>query len=527
MRTLYFLLISLIILVSCNPASPTVPPASPTAPPTSTPPPSPTPDLAQVLAQIKRGGRAGQPTPQDEEGRGIWPLRDQPDGRSEAVYPPFVLGPRRQTDQMVRQLYMLLPADLRRSTAVIITDRLMQNPEAYLPYLRSRPKVVIWGNFVGIGQATVDEPWFTRRHRQELEMGQWAIQMAQALGREVIAVRYTMGDSISPYSDTVRRRLQGQLDEMLTQQGLAALVAPISWGADEMAPLAMAALLPPLRVRVTLETDDCRHHWDGGKTTAEVLRSKLAEAGLIWVPDGSPFDFEVLVLTNVEGEDGIFPDVTRQRALDEQTLSPFLSYNQEQQSKLVIIDARMFNGSWDRLSALPVCDVLAYGGWGTLANKAGLTLAAAKILFYAQNPAARQQLYLEAVAHDVFANGYRHGRDMLIPRLAQQGIEFDHWGGYTLPEQVTTVFAALNQLVSAEMSAHFAAAGCMAGRTVRLTPQLWRTFESEAHLLPVQPGQVDVVGVYRRDLDPAVFDPTAGTGLRRFTLDDLVGDASR
>lgn len=39
------------------------------------------------------------------------------DLRSETLYPPFVLSPRRQTDGMVRQLYSLLPKSLTDTTA--------------------------------------------------------------------------------------------------------------------------------------------------------------------------------------------------------------------------------------------------------------------------------------------------------------------------------------------------------------------------------------------------------------------------
>jgi hypothetical protein len=68
----------------------------------------------------------------------------------------------------------------------------------------------------------------------------------------------------------------------------------------------------------------------------------------------------------------------------------------------------------------------------------------------------------------------------------------------------------VNGWVNERMAAHFAGTGCMNGRSVRVTPQLWRTFESEVHLLEPAPGELFVPGVYRADLPAATFDPRAG-----------------
>jgi hypothetical protein len=480
--------------------------------------PSALPEAAQaMLIEMQGSPRYGLPTAQDLEGFGIHPRRGSEDARSETNYPPFILSPRRQTDQLVRQLYALLPLEVRRSNAFVLTDRITQRPEAYLNYLRSRPRIVVMGNFVGIGKATRDGGWFTRSHQQELDACAQTIRLAQGLGLEVAAVRYTMGDSISEYSVTVRDRLQAKLDEVLVRHGLTQLKSPISWGADEMAPVAFAAALPPLKVRLTYATENCRHYWDGGRTSREIMARKLGELGLTEVNQG--FDFEAVILTNVEGQDGAFPGVERQRALDWKTMARFTNYTAAQRERLVILDARLFNGSWNAEVLPSHDDYLAYGGWGTFGNVAGATLATAKVLFHARNPVARRQLLLESVAHDVFANGYVDGRNQFIPLLRERGIEFRHGEGYRTEEEVRTVFEIVNRHVNARMQSHYAGTTAMKGRTVRLTPQLWRTFECETHLLPVMPGELRAVGIHQTDLSPETFDPTAGNGLKRLTLE--------
>lgn len=475
---------------------------------------------AEVLAEIQAGPRYGSPTPQDAEGRGIWPSNGV-DGRSESVYPPFVLGPRRQVDSMVRQMYKLLPESLRKSTAFVIPDRIAQAPEAYEDYIRSRTRIVIVGNFVGIGTATSDQTWFLDRHELELWMGQKTIEWAQALGIDVVGVYYTMGDSISSYAPTVKNRLQQHLHAMLHEHGLDALMLPVSWGADEMVPVAFAAQLPVQRVRVTYASTQCRHHYDGGKTSPEVMEAKLAELNL--VEDAQHFDWEVVVFTNVAGEDGIFPNAASQDALDDAVWALFANYTPLQRARFVIVDARMFNGALNqRTVPTNACDYLAFGSWGTFANKVGTTLAAAKIAFAAQDATTARQWFLEAVAHDVYANGYWDGRDGFIPRLSAAGISFNHFYGYDNVTDVTTVFSIVNTYVNERMQARFAESGCMQGHTIRITPQLWRTFESEVHVNPALTPDTAIAGVYRTDLNPLHFDPTYQQASFPWTLVDLV-----
>lgn len=108
--------------------------------------------------------------------------------------------------------------------------------------------------------------------------------------------------------------------------------------------------------------------------------------------------------------------------------------------------------------------------------------------------------YLEAVAHDVFANGYTEAqRGALKTQVKSAGIEFKHWEGYDNQSEVTKVFQILNELVNTRMKTHFASTTCIGGGELHFTPQLWRTFESEVHLVPPLLGNIALAGVFRQD----------------------------
>jgi hypothetical protein len=165
---------------------------------------------------------------------------------------------------------------------------------------------------------------------------------------------------------------------------------------------------------------------------------------------------------------------------------------------------------------LPYDDLLAVGSWGTFGNCVGSTLAVAKIIFYAKNPAAQRQLYLEAIAHDVFANGYKEVQRPEEPKSFcnqlknQTGITFNHYDGYDNPATVKKVFEVLNRRVNARMQEHFAGLPLVNNRVFRITPQFWRTFESEVHIWPRLPEEIHKVGIYRTDLEAIAFNPSLG-----------------
>ncbi len=171
---------------------------------------------------------------------------------------------------------------------------------------------------------------------------------------------------------------------------------------------------------------------------------------------------------------------------------------------------------WNVTSVLPYDDLLAFGSWGTFGNCVGSTLAVAKILFYAKNPAAQRQLYLEAIAHDVFANGYKEVQRPEEPKSFcnqlknQTGITFNHYDGYDNPATVKKVFEVLNRHVNVRMQEHFAGLSSVNNRVFRITPQFWRTFESEVHIWPRLPEEIHKVGIYRTDLEAIAFNPSLG-----------------
>jgi peptidoglycan hydrolase-like protein with peptidoglycan-binding domain len=489
----------------------------------------PSVNTVAVLKTIKsRTDIYHQPTFQDNEGRGIWPT-DGVDGRSERVYPAFVLGPRRQVDSLVRQMYSLLPT---QDTAFIITDRLVQYPEEYLPYIAGSQNVVFIGSFGGIGLGTSYPDWAIERHKRELWQLEQSIRLAQAMQKNISLIVIAMGDSPNTQAVTVRTQLQGKLDTLLNQYNLSHLIKPITWGADEAVLMAFAQTLPNTKVLVRISNPDCHHHYEGGEngsTSKEILDKKLTTVGLTkvnpawefdtdFVTNNTNWDFEVAILTRRQG--GSIHDYQtndqQQAQLDTTFLNRYSQYSAQQRSKLAIIDGRLFNGAWDARSVLPYCDLLAFGSWGTMGNVIGATLAIAKILFHAKNSIAQRQLYLEAVAHDVFANGYKEAQRGALKQQVQEHFAFAHNGQLSInpdifydEQQIAKVFKILNELVNRRMQEYFTESDCLEGRSFHFTPQLWRTFESEIHIWPRLPEEVYQVGIYRTDLNALAFDPSS------------------
>lgn len=468
----------------------------------------------EVLEEIKNSDFKvyHKPTDQDTEGNGI-PANGE-NNLSEKLFPVYVLRPRRQTDSLVRQLLMLLPFN---DTAFIIAERLVQYPEDYLPTISQFKKAVIVQSFVGVGLESdpiLYPEWAVERHNKELWILEQSIRLLQSMDMKISAVVCAMGDSLKDSSKKIRDEMQNRLYKLLDKSGLSDIKQSVTWGADELVAMAMAQTLPKTKVRVRISNPDALMSYDGKRPAQECVAEKLPAVRL--VQTDNDWDFEVAILTRHEfGDiDGYEVNDTQQDKLDKDFLHPYKHYTPKQRSKLVIIDARLYNGAWNSGSVLPDCDLLAFGAWGTFSNCVGSTLAVAKILFYAKNAVAQKQLYLEAVAHDVFANGYKEAQRRDEPgsfcnKLENEtGIEFDHFYGYKNSATTGKVFALLNQHVNQKMQQHFKETPCLKNRSFRITPQLWRTFESEVHISPRLPGEVHEVGIYRTDLEPQVFDPS-------------------
>lgn len=501
--------------------------------------------------------------------------------RSEDVYAPFVLSGRRQTDSMMKTLYLTLPENIRRDYAFILPDRIAQNPEAYIDYISSKQKAVVIGSFGGVGQATsYSDAKYARvkiRHNRELFKLRATLALLDALNVPAETVLYAMGDTTTNFGNTVRDDLETELLNIMGDFGITPPSPALAWGADDMIAIAFASLLPQMKVYIEISNPDARHHFDGLRKSREILNEKLPTMGLVEVNDPAQADLELYVFTREPGIEqameaaeaygcadsaacngikqfrffyrepndldgyhsglstadkcakypGIGPLVpgqynaflpyiktdytlnqtwpridstkvlTAQRNFDLPFANKIANLSEARRKKTIIADARIPNGSWDDV-AVPKnqTDYLVYSGWGTFANNLGMAMAIGKVLKHARYNVSHsfdiektiERMYLEAVAHDVFANGYYHGqktqKDSFAYKLAKAGITFNHHSGYNTLATTGSVFAQLSPHVSQAMINHFAGSGLFQSGTqpFKFTAQFWRTYESEVHL---------------------------------------------
>jgi Protein of unknown function (DUF4127) len=467
-----------------------------------------------------------RPNDQDRKsagsGMGIYPCNGstvctEADRRSELIYPPFVMATRRQTDGLVRQAYALLPKRIRQTTAFVIVDRLVQSPEAYLPYLRRKSQVVLIGSFSGIGnvqneadyQKTDDGTGAKTFHRLQLRQLEYAIALIQSLNKPCVDIIYGMGDSINDYALTIRNQLQDRSQNILQQAGLKPNLFTLDWGADELVFKAFARRLPPLIFKVTMANPAAKHHYDGNHTTAEIVRRAIRSLKLTEAKDQN-FDAQVFVFDRHPQASANFnqyfpPDDPQQAKFDRQFHQQMMAFTSKAEAKTVIIDGRNPNGALN-IASLPSSDkFLAFGSWGTFANVCGQTLAIAKILAHAKNRPAQRQLLLEAIAHDVFCIGYASAQDASSPlrqALQEKQLPYIHKDPpeYSL-SQMQQVFLILNSFVNRQMKKYMPSA---LNTEFVVIPQLWRIFESQVLL---KDGPLSIAGVFRHDLPPKTFNP--------------------
>lgn len=433
-------------------------------------------------------------------GRDLETERPGLNGPRSGILPMFCPAARRQTDSMLRQAYRLLPEEVRRTTAFIHVPRFLSAPDRYAPELQGKRQAVLIGSFMGIGKGESD--WSRDRHREQIEMLKMTVEYLRRLGLPIKGVYYAMGDSSAKNALEVRNRLQREAE------AVAGVKVKASWGADETVLTAFADQLPTVRIALKIGNPEAPQWYEGQRPAREIVREKLPSMGVAVGPNPA---FTVAVFTRRKG--GTNNDYqagdAKQEALDRELLR---SLKGVPRSKAVIVDARLFNGAWDAKLLDGHDDWLAYGSWGTFGNCFGATVAMAKLLHFGGSAHARRQLFFEAVAHDVFANGYAETqRGEGRREIEKTGVKFDHWAGYATAEQTAKVFGALNKFVNRRMKEVF---GKAFDRRARFTPQLWRTFESEVHLVPYRSGDLFEPGVYRTDLPPQTFDPTYGAGWR-------------
>jgi len=472
--------------------------------------------------------------------------------RSDDPMPPFVMSARRQTDSMVRQLYLLLPSTVRTTYAFLHPDRVAQTPDAYLPYIQKKRKAYVVGTFMGLGGMTSTSDAKYRavvlRHERELFKLRTTLALLNAMGITVEGVLYSLGDTLesNPVIESTRTELQQRYERILAAAGYATLAKPISFGGDELMPVAFArALGTPYPVYVRISNPGMQHRYDGLRTTRTLVDQKLPEVGLTEVTSRASAAFEVHVLTREAGvgqkiatsasrcdggtytlDDWLYSgdstgggfrcqvDRTAQASHDAAFMSTFNTYTAADRQRSFIVDARVHNGSWNNTAAPKTCDWLGYSGWGTGANNLGMSLAIAKLLHHSGNrggSAVAKRQFLEAVAHDVYANGYQDAqRGQLKSDLAARGVTFNHHPGYRNPDEVFKVFSYLTEFASGRMATHFSGTHCIptgSPQPFKFTAQFWRTFESEVHLWPFAAGEALVPGTSRTGTVPGATQP--------------------
>ncbi|NCS29420.1 MAG: DUF4127 family protein [Microcystis aeruginosa F13-15] len=500
--------------------------------------------IKTINAEFPNIGVYHRSNDQDREsagsGRGIFPSGNEPDHRSETTYLPFVMATRRQTDMMARQAYLLLPESIRKETAFKISDRLIQSPEEYIPYIEQKKQVVLIGSFMGLKQeitslgdyqnSNSDNQLLRAFHNMELRQLEYSIDLVKSLNKPIIDIVFAIGDSPSKYADEFRSEImEKRLHQLLGSRGLAHLKRPLTWGADDTTLRAFARQLPNLKLKVITANSQAKHHYDGYRTTEEIVKYITQELGITIVNDDN-WDAQVFIFDRHPQASYHFGDNfndTNQKALDQKIANQLKALPTNQQSKTIIIDGRNPNGAFNSLCIPPSDKFLAFGGWGTFGNVCAQTLAMAKILHFTDKPnklAIQRQLLLEAVAHDVFIIGYEAAQSSNSPlrkRLAEIGGRYLHKEckdqRYKDDKEVQKTYQQINRFVNEQMSKLIPEMG---STQLVVVPQLWRTFESQVF---VNGGELSVAGVYHQDLPSATFNPfQAVKNVKKFGLDELL-----
>lgn len=531
---------------------------------------------AEVIKKIQNicfrsiGKTYKRPNDQDMEGVGIFPCKKEElekvgiipdcqgktlddkaclkeDNRSEKIYLPFVMAPRRQTDSMIRQAYFLLSDNIRKKTAFLIADRLVQEPEAYIPYIKSRENVVLIGSFQGLDQGVKDAndyltnkdlDWLRDLHELQFLKLDYSIDLIKSLNKKIVDVVYAMGDSPDPYAGQKRKEITERFNTILKQKGLENLALKkdemVAWGADDTILKAFARQLPEIKLKIELSNPDAIMHYE--QESARIVVDQLIENLKIKEIKDNNFDVQALIFTWYSKDDSFTEENTqrygkdeKQEKSDKELIDKMNSLSKDIQKTTIIVDTRMPNGAWNT-STIPSSDkFLAFGAWGTFGNSLGQTLAIAKLLhFYNQSnkAAIQRQLLLEAIAHDTFLIGYQEGRNPkgnLQVELEKQGLNYSKQ--YESAEETQKVFQVVNQVVNKQIKANGRQESLNLKDTkFTFVPQLWRTFESQVF---INNGPLSIAGVYVKTLTPETFNPTVAVkNVKKFNKEELINEFS-
>ena len=489
---------------------------------------------------------------QDRESIGIFPCQGkypcrEEDFRSEKIYLPFIMAPRRQTDSLVRQGYLLLSEQIRCDTAFVIADRLVQYPEDYISYIQSRKYVVLIGSFQGIDrdlkddndyQCNPDIDWLRDLHKLQLLQLKYSIDLVKSLDKEIIDVVYSMGDSPYQYATNARKKIQEQFNSILKEKGLYQFILEasnnqiLSWGADDTVLKSFARQLPEIKLKVRIANPEAKQHYEVGEIAKTIINSVVSDLRIKEVTDDD-FDIQAFIFTwnSSSGYEfrASYEDDSEQKKLDAEFVNIIRRLSQDDQHKTIIIDGRNPNGAWDTICVPSSDKFLAFGSWGTFANSCVQTMSIAKLLHFYDKPdkeIIRRQLLLESIAHDVFLIGYKEGKNpdgVLRKELKNQGLVYDiNYGSY---QETQKVFRVVNQVINSRIQSEGRKESFHLDKTqLVFVPQLWRTFESSVY---AKDGELSVAGVYRKDLPDETFNPfVAARNVRKFNLLELVNEFS-
>jgi hypothetical protein len=441
--------------------------------------------------------------------------------------PSNVFSPRRQTDQMVRQMHGMLPDDIRRNTAFLNPDRVLQNPEQAIRDMAGKREVVIHGSFMGMGSDKSFgsagggiPPGARALHQRQLEALNLTLQLARELGLDVKDVFYAVGDTNVAQAGHQRAALgyiqgglQQNLNSVLAQNGVAPKQAGIPFGADEVAAIAMARQITarrPMTASMSIEGENKPQKYDAYQQTGALARQSLAAMGVRPVASGG--DLNLLVAA--QGGTA--------------TRGALGKVAGDQLSRTVVVDARKENGALDG-SLTPDLGALGYSAWGTFNNAFGQGVAQGVISQdYLRRAAAEaeakgdpsiltrarqhvRELTTQAVAHDAYTVGFRDGGNQdgssLQSRVQKRtGVDWNQ-ERYLPPAEVPGFTATVTDHVNGRMRERY---GGSAPRVLML-PQFNRTFE----MVPVtegamgaQTGMLDQTTVKRIAAEqPQLFTP--------------------
>jgi len=378
-----------------------------------------------------------------------------------AGWETFVVEHRRQTDQLPRQMYALLPNEIKRKWSF------------YSCWTKAPPteNAVLFAAYGGFAESAYSDPAqlaeINRRHQETRDCMEAAYKSNP---NQKITTHFVIGDSPTPgfVQKLIANNLQPKQDAVSKKYNQP--VAPIGFGYDELAVTAMAYSLGNQDVDVIISNPDSPMHYEGSAPAKELIKAKMQEIGLTQKA-GAPF--KILLLTRRPG--GNNADFQSNDELQRKFDAAFMAANTITNTT-AIIDSRLYNGAWDSRILPKSCDYLAFGAWGTFGNSFGSTAAIAKILLNA-NKETRKQLLLEAIAHDQFFQGYEEvQRNSVIHNLFKaQGMTYMHYGDYNKTDLVKA-YSILNSYANKRMNEHMPE--CFAGKKVTLTPQRAKLFEA-------------------------------------------------